>query len=1257
MYSLNVRGLRTDNNKRKKIFELFNKQLKGITFLQETHSTPEIESKWNREWGGHIIFSHGSSRSKGVAILIPKYMDYKINNIHKDPEGRYIIVDISCLEDTYVLINIYAPTQNSEKDQITFIKTIQDILAIHEGKHIIIGGDFNVVLDPNKDKKGGNIDQSHIFNYRTTLKALVECYELCDIWRLNNENKRMFTWHCKKKKIYCRLDYWLVSEHLTNLIYETDIIPSVVSDHSIIKISIRNPKLQTRGPGYWKFNITLLRDKQYIKHIKHTISKSEALHQYDDKAIVWELIKMDIRSATMSYCKHKRQASTKYEKHLETQLKILHESLMNESDTDNIHKQIEDIEQELKSIASEKIAGIILRSKIRWTEDGEKNSSYFLNLEKRNYMNKHISQLIINNKLTTNPEEILHEEKKFYKNLYNEHVTNNEQYIHIQNIFLNKRMPTLTEDEKSTCEITVDESKCAEALKYLKNGKTPGIDGLPPEFYKFFWPDIKHLVTNSLEYGFKKGVLSSNQKLGVITLIPKKDKDRNLLKNWRPLSLLTTDYKIITKILALHITKVLPSIINEDQSAYIKGRYIGENIRTIADIIEYCKRKNLTGILLLVDFEKAFDTVRWNFLDETLKKFNFGTIFRKWIRIIYTSITGTVSNNGYFSDYFYILRGVRQGCPLSAYLFLLIVEIMAINIRANTNIKGIKLKTKEIKISQLADDTTLIMETYESIKHVRTLLTNYGIISGLKTNMDKTQAFMIGKHMKRYKDTEAIKWSDYPIHTLGIYICKDETDNIKYNFAPKVKLIKTMLNIWKQRNLSLKGKITVLNSLAASQLVYISSTIETPEIILKEIEKIFFDFLWNSKVSKIAKSTIIQNIEDGGLKMIEIFSKVKALKLGWIKRAITNPSSTWTLILDNLLNDIPFEYLIKSKSQNKLLESRLPTFYTNILNDWNYLNDSEPISTIHITGETLWFNKFITVDRTPIFWKEWFEHGIRFISDLLDSSFCFLSQEEIQNKYNIKCSFMEHMRIRQALPGNWRKKIHFNITTVNTPNNHPVHIYNGEDSYDLQRANSKYFYHVLIKMGKYAKPNCITRWENIYEIDPVIWPSLFKAPFLSCRETYLQSFQYRIIHRILPCNNWLFTRKIIPSNICTDLMCDGQSVDNITHHLILCPPVQIFWESFVTWWNNMNFSKLCPLVQENILLGFPCEGNEDFILNYCLILAKYYIHSCKRNKNKVFFLHFLTILRNKITIEEAISIQNSKEQQYYVKWGYLHEHL
>ena len=186
----------------------------------------------------------------------------------------------------------------------------------------------------------------------------------------------------------------------------------------------------------------------------------------------------------------------------------------------------------------------------------------------------------------------------------------------------------------------------------------------------------------------------------------------------------------------MHLTKVLPKIINNDQTGYIKGRYIGENIRTITDIIEYCKLKKMSSILLLIDFEKAFDTVSWKFL--VLHKFNFGYLFRKWIKILYTDVKGFVLNNGYVSASFEMFRGIRQGCPISAYLFMLIVEILAINVRNNKHIKGIKLQTREIKISQLFDDTTLFLENELSIKYVKEILYDFEIISGLRTNIEKT---------------------------------------------------------------------------------------------------------------------------------------------------------------------------------------------------------------------------------------------------------------------------------------------------------------------------------------------------------------------------------------------------------------------------------------------------------------------------------------------------------------------------------------
>jgi len=128
-------------------------------------------------------------------------------------------------------------------------------------------------------------------------------------------------------------------------------------------------------------------------------------------------------------------------------------------------------------------------------------------------------------------------------------------------------------------------------------------------------------------------------KTGILTLIPQKDKDRTFLKHLRPLTILGTDYKMITTLLVILISSILRSIISNDQSTYLKVGYIGENIRTITDIISYCKTKNMSAGLLLIDFEKAFNTVKWSFLDEILNLFYLGDIFRKWVRIICGNVT------------------------------------------------------------------------------------------------------------------------------------------------------------------------------------------------------------------------------------------------------------------------------------------------------------------------------------------------------------------------------------------------------------------------------------------------------------------------------------------------------------------------------------------------------------------------------------------------------------------------------------------
>ena len=224
----------------------------------------------------------------------------------------------------------------------------------------------------------------------------------------------------------------------------------------------------------------------------------------------------------------------------------------------------------------------------------------------------------------------------------------------------------------------------------MKNNKSPGSDGLPIEFYVTFWNDLKDIVVDVLNVSYGKGQMSISQRRAIITLMFKKG-DPDLLKNWRPVSLLNSDYKIAAYVIANRIQKVLPKIINLDQAGYIKNRYIGSNIRLISDVIEYVKDKNMEGAALFCDFEKAFDTIEIPFILKVLKKFNFGDSLQKWVRTFYNGIEANIKCNNWITCPVKMGRGIRQGCPLSALLFVLAVETMAENIR---NSNYIKIKTQ-----------------------------------------------------------------------------------------------------------------------------------------------------------------------------------------------------------------------------------------------------------------------------------------------------------------------------------------------------------------------------------------------------------------------------------------------------------------------------------------------------------------------------------------------------------------------------------
>ena len=246
--------------------------------------------------------------------------------------------------------------------------------------------------------------------------------------------------------------------------------------------------------------------------------------------------------------------------------------------------------------------------------------------------------------------------------------------------------------------------------------------------------------------------MSPSLRRSVITCLPKGNKDRKLIQNWRPISLLCAVYKLASAVIASRLKPHLEYMISKNQSGFIKGRRIEEGTRLVYDIMDYAEKSNNPGLLMLIDFQKAFDSVSWEFLYEVLDIFGFDESFKRWIKVFNNDITAYVVQCGFLSKPIYIERGCRQGDPISPYLFILVAEILTLMIEGNQNIRGICIAKRQIKLIQFADDTTVILDgSRQSLQATLNTLEIFGNLSGLLVNKEKISLVWIGskKHSKQ----------------------------------------------------------------------------------------------------------------------------------------------------------------------------------------------------------------------------------------------------------------------------------------------------------------------------------------------------------------------------------------------------------------------------------------------------------------------------------------------------------------------------
>jgi len=696
-----------DHVKRRKIFHCMRSVDSDIIFLQETHSSHNDEKFWKNQWGEHAWFSSHSSNCRGVSILIRNSVAPTFHSHYSDPNGRYLIVSISINDLPLVLVNVYAPNND---DPDFFLDVFARIDQFNKPP-LIIAGDFNAVLGP-LDYQGSQNKHSNI-KASEMLAILMEEFNLCDIWRHFHPNLRQYSRHQRNPRALSRLDFILVSEDFIDNCLSSKIVPGVQSDHSVVTLNF-NDGQPTKGRGFWKLNCHYLHhDADFINLVKKKIQDFKDIHKESEcnPNVLWDALKCTLAGVCIEYCVRKKRERKGVKDKLMDDIEKVKIQINDDPSNEVLISQLDKMEAELNKILDFETKGLIIRSRTRWMEEGEKSSKYFCNLEKRSSEKKCIFKIKDESgNVISKQADILKEIHQYYHKLYS--VTNDvvNSYDNNEEFLKSIDIPKLSTESKNLLDKPISMKEMYDALLSMKQNKTPGYDGFPTEFYIVFWPDISHMLFNSYKFSIENGLLSMSQRNGIISLLPKKDKDGLYIRNYRPISLLTVDYKIFAKVLANRLKQCLQNLIHSDQTGFLKGRNIGNNIRLILDIIDYTDTKDIPGAILLLDIEKAFDSVSHKFLLQVLKHFNFGDQFISWIETIYSGRKSYIINNGFLTKPVEMAKGIFQGCPISPYLFLLIIETMAIPVRQNVNIKGIPVGDNELKISLLADDSTCFLD-------------------------------------------------------------------------------------------------------------------------------------------------------------------------------------------------------------------------------------------------------------------------------------------------------------------------------------------------------------------------------------------------------------------------------------------------------------------------------------------------------------------------------------------------------------------
>ena len=1246
--SLNCRGLR-DLKKRNDILDDFKKRNVNIVHLQETHLIASDLSTLKKSWNCKFLISGENKKSMGVVTIINNNFEYKIHMVEKDKGGRYIITDMEIPGIArFLMLNIYGQNQ----DRPEFLLEILDKLENNMIRNWILCGDWNLVLDQKLDTH----NYLHINNPAASesLKSFIKRNNLIDIWRINNPDKKKFSWFRPSPVKAARLDYFIISPSILDLYADSFISFKYRSDHCKVGLTLHIDK-SIKGKGIWKLNAELLNNIELMEKVEEGISLMVEIHactpynpnyvkNFDKNEITfmtpidvfWEVLLTHLRGIFISHAARLKREKSNRETKLIKELENLND-LFNLDITDTqICKMIQDKSQELETLRELRLKGSFVRSRLKDCTLGERPNKFFLNLENYNFVSKNIKELLLDDgKNITKPEAILEEMRRFYQSLYDFKPIKNIEDSEL--VEFSRNFNKLNENEKMALDREISEEELRKQIFNSPSNKSPGPDGYTNEFYKALWNKLKVLLLSLMNHFFKEKSISPNHLMGIITCIPKGDKIRNKLKNWRPITLLNSIYKFYSGIWANRIKQHLPKLIGENQTGFVQNRFIGENTRLTWDILTESKFENSSGLLILIDFEKAFDSISWEFIEKILALFNFSPQTIQVIKSLQKNSFSKIIQNGHSSEIIRLHRGCRQGDPISPYIFVLAVELLGESIRAHKSIQGYKIKNREHRVSQFADDTTLFISRSErNLRLCMTLLEEFYLVSGLKINVDKTKVVKFGAD----RDSRDILcpdlnliWTD-TFTSLGIDYDVNHLDKItELNIEPKISEIDKLIGIWQSRNLTLIGKITLIKSLFISKFIHILLSLPSPQDnLFDKIDSLFIKFLWNGKPAKFSKKILEKQIADGGLQYPNIKYIDATMKLSWFKR-LYKTNEGWAALPCTYGMDLIYKY--GDLYLQKLLINTKNQFWKDTMRSLLLLLNQQIFhGTEAVLATPIWYNSNILPGKI----NAWIEKGITTIGDILGEDGELRSMDDIISTWNVKCDFLLHMRLNNKIK-NFIKQKTSKDSCIFPQLSHVLY------NIEISNKGNKNTYINIMSKDHFSVSNLKDKWSERLNEDITI--NTLQMAFKIAKKTTLSAYQYcnqfKLIHRRTVHNRLLKKMNIVESENC--LFCKDQ-VETIEHIYISCANSANLWQDTLTWVRNIYDHQFIISDQEKI---FGCShGNQ--VANIIITSVKDVIYQKRKEGKNMQITDVKRCLLKNLNIIRAKAIQLDGLTDFEDKW-------